>query len=98
MYNRLNLESQTSFHFLKTDLFYYFICRSILPACMSIYHMCSWSQMPQKSVESIQTPETRVPKGRELLGAENETGVLWKKCTSPLSHFSSPQGGLNFNR
>lgn len=38
-------------------LIYYHVCLGVLPACMSVYHIC---EVPIQAKEALNTPETGV--------------------------------------
>jgi hypothetical protein len=73
-------------------ILFYFMCLSVLPACMYVYYVCAWC--PQRSEESIGSPGTGIIDGWELpsIGVGNRTWVLCKssKGSQLLRYLSSP--------
>lgn len=53
------------YHCENTLKFIFFMCMSILSACMSVHYLCVWS--PQEAAKSIRSCETGVTNGFEQL-------------------------------
>jgi hypothetical protein len=60
----LTIQDFVLFHLLKTLFLFYFMCVSILLACMYMYHMFAW--YPCRPEEGVGCPGTEVTDGCEL--------------------------------
>lgn len=88
--------SEHSFMFLKITFRFYFLLVTILPACMSLYHMsaqCSWKS---KEGHIPWNWSYRMIMNHQHIGAVNWIQVYCKRkrCSYLLSHLSSPHSDI----
>jgi hypothetical protein len=69
--------------FFSTSFYFYLMCISILPASLSVHHMCAWC--PGRSEEGIGFPRTGVTDSHELLCGS------WELSLAPLEEWVARQ-------
>ena len=76
------LTAEPSLHPLYSILFkFYFMCMSVLPACMYVHHVHAWC--PKRSEEDPGSPETGVTGSCKELGIKPRSSA---RAASALNH------------